>query len=217
MYSFDQREDTTVVDEPLFGYFLEETGVWRPSREEALASMETDGNKIIEQLLGNSDSPIVFHKHMANHLVGLDWGFLEQCVNVILTRDPGQMLTSYAVNMEKPGMLDVCYEMQVQLLEYLDQHEIPVMVLDSKEILLDPEMRLTELCNFCGIPFDPAMLKWEAGARPEDGVWAKYWYDSVHRSTGFAPYKEKDEAVPEPLIPLLEACKPLYQQLVNRK
>ncbi len=215
MYAFAQREDTTVVDEPLFGYFLQHTGVWRPSREEALAAMELDPEVIISDLLAGAETSTVFHKHMANHLVGLDWGFLDQCVNVILTRDPGQMLTSYAVNMEQPTMLDVCYQMQVELLDHLTQRNLPVMVLDSKDILLDPEEKLTELCTFCNIPFDPSMLHWEAGARPEDGVWAKYWYHSVHKSTGFAPYREKDERVPEHLIPLLNESVPLYQQLIN--
>jgi hypothetical protein len=57
------------------------------------------------------------------------------------------------------------------------------------------------------------MLQWKVGARPEDGVWAKYWYHSVHNSTGFAPYKKKNEKVPERLSGLLEQCKYYYQKL----
>ena len=39
MYSFAQRLDTRVMDEPLFGHFLAFTGVDRPSREDVLRTM----------------------------------------------------------------------------------------------------------------------------------------------------------------------------------
>lgn len=29
--------------------------------------------------------------------------------------------------------------------------------------------------------------RWKAGPRPEDGVWAPYWYSAVHKSTEFTP------------------------------
>lgn len=57
------------------------------------------------------------------------------------------------------------------------------------------------------------MLQWPAGPRPEDGVWAKYWYDSVHRSTGFAPYQPESTPFPDQLKPLLEECLPHYEEL----
>ena len=40
MYSFANRQDTKVIDEPLFGYFLKHTGTWRPSRKEVLETMD---------------------------------------------------------------------------------------------------------------------------------------------------------------------------------
>ena len=35
------------------------------------------------------------------------------------------------------------------------------------------------------------MLSWPAKPREEDGIWAKYWYHSLHKSTGFLPYRPK--------------------------
>ena len=29
------------------------------------------------------------------------------------------------------------------------------------------------------------MLNWDRGGIKEDGVWAKYWYENVHKSEGF--------------------------------
>lgn len=57
------------------------------------------------------------------------------------------------------------------------------------------------------------MLAWEAGPRPEDGAWARWWYHNVHASTGFQPFKEKSEPFPERLRPLLEECLPHYEAL----
>ena len=57
------------------------------------------------------------------------------------------------------------------------------------------------------------MLKWEKGARNEDGVWAKHWYENIHNSTGFKPYSEKTNPFPDKLIPLLKECEPHYKLL----
>ncbi|XP_044431134.1 branched-chain-amino-acid aminotransferase-like protein 1 [Triticum aestivum] len=42
------------------------------------------------------------------------------------------------------------------------------------------------LCEDLGIPFQPQMLKWKAGPRDFDGIWAPWWYESVHTSTDFS-------------------------------
>ena len=59
------------------------------------------------------------------------------------------------------------------------------------------------MCNYADLPFDPKMLKWPAGPRTSDGVWAPHWYGSVEASTGFTRAPAEDpESVPVP--PLLE-------------
>lgn len=89
-------------------------------------------------------------------------------------------------------------------------------MLVSERVLQHPSQILARLCHELGIPFDLAMLQWEPGPRPEDGVWAKYWYDSVHRSTGFQPYAPKTSPFPDHLKPLLAECQPYYARLVER-
>jgi len=87
------------------------------------------------------------------------------------------------------------------------------VVLEAKKFLQDPEGQLRKLCTTCGIEFDPNMMHWKAGPIPEDGVWANYWYESVHKSTGFQPYTEKNEPFPEHLRGLLSECEPIYRKL----
>ena len=123
------------------------------------------------------------------------------------------MLPSYVQQVEKPSLGDVGYKKHIDLLGYLQSIGQNPPILDSKQILLNPKKVLSELCERIHIPFDDAMLSWEAGARPEDGNWAKYWYTSVHKSTGFGQYVPKTEPFPESLKLLLEECKPYYEQL----
>ena len=215
MYSFAQRKDTTVFDEPLYAHYLSKTPAknYHPGSEEILANMENDGNKVVEMLKGHHPSKIVFFKHMTHHLVELDWSFMQSMVNVILTRDPVDMLPSYAVQVARPKMHDVGYKRHLDVVEFLKEIGQPVIVVDSRMVLENPEKVLRALCEKINIPFDSKMLSWPAKARKEDGIWAKYWYDSVHRSTGFAAYKPKTTPFPEELKPLLEECQPIYKVL----
>lgn len=218
MYSFAQRKDTRVFDEPLYGYYLKnsEAKNYHPGSDEVLKTMETNGKKVVEMMLNYSEKPVLFFKNMTHHLLPeLNRGFLKELVNIILTRDPVEMLPSYAEVVEAPTLEDVGYKMQIELLEQLQEAGIPVVVLDSKAVLLDPESQLKKLCQAIDIPFDPAMLSWTPGARPEDGCWAKYWYDNIHKSSGFNPYQPKTAPFPEKLKPLLEECLPYYEKLVR--
>ncbi len=214
MYSFRQRSDTQVFDEPLYGHYLNVTDAQHPGEEEVLRTMDTDGERVVrEVLLGPCDAPVRFFKNMAHHLTNLNRDFLDDVTNLLLTRDPKEMLLSLISQIPQPTLRDTGLEEQTELLDLiLEQGKAPV-VLDAKEVLLDPRGVLKEACRRLELPFESAMLSWPAGPKPEDGVWAKYWYDSVHASTSFAPYRPKNAPFPERLEPLLEACQPLYERL----
>ena len=38
--------------------------------------------------------------------------------------------------------------------------------------------------------YDSTIFRWEAGPKPVDGIWAPWWYKSVHKSTGFQQSKK---------------------------
>ena len=216
MYSFAQRSDTVVYDEPLYAHYLSKTPArdYHPGAEEVIATMENDGEKVVSDLiLGNLPKPVAFFKHMTHHLFDLKLDFLSETVNVLLTRDPVDMLPSYAEQIEKPLLQDVGYKAHTELLNRLQSIGQNPPILDSKQILLNPRKVLGELCDRIEIPFQESMLSWEAGPRPEDGCWAPYWYESVHKSTGFGRYVPKTNPFPASLEPLLEECKPYYEQL----
>ena len=219
MYSFSQRNDTRVVDEPFYAHYLtrREARCYHPGAETIIASMSSDSEHIIqEQILGPSDRPVLFFKMMTHHLVDMDWSFLARTTNVILTRDPLDMLPSYAKNVAHPTMDDVGYAQHHELLCYLEGLGQAPVVLDGRLTLLDPESVLRQLCEKLGLDFDANMLHWPAGPRPEDGVWAPHWYDSIHQTTGFQPYKAKSRDFPPHLRPLLGHCIPLYNALLKQ-
>ena len=80
-------------------------------------------------------------------------------------------------------------------------------------VLLKPEKSLRILCDEIKIPFDKKMLKWEKGPKKEDGVWAKYWYKNVHKSSCFKKYKEQ-EIVLDPInVNVLKEAEKYYKIL----
>ena len=214
MYSFRQRDDTRVVDEPLYGHYLDISPARHPGKNELLDQLDCDGERVVRELiLGPCDRPVLFMKQMAHHLESLDWGFLARTCNVLSIRDPKQMLPSLANQMRQPILRDTGVAMQTRLLKHLRGLGQDPPVIDSKELLLDPDHVLRQLCERIGIAFDEGMLHWPAGPKPEDGLWAPHWYHNARRSTGFMPYKEKTEPFPSALEALLEACRPHYELL----
>ncbi|HET7269687.1 MAG TPA: hypothetical protein VFI90_01250 [Rubrobacter sp.] len=214
MYSFRQRTDTVVVDEPLYGHYLRSTGADHPGAREVMEAMEQDGERVVrEVILGPCERPVRFFKNMAHHLPGLDPAFLSSITNVLLIRDPTEMLPSLTRQLPSPTLRDTGLREQAGILGSMLAHGEEPVVLDARELLLDPRGVLRQMCARLGIHFEEAMLSWPAGPKPEDGVWATHWYHNVHASTGFAPYSPFTGLFPEHLKPLLEECLPLYQQI----
>lgn len=215
MYSFAQRSDTQVVDEPLYGHYLRVSGAPHPGAAEVMAVMDQDGERVVrEVILGPSDKPVIFFKNMSHHLVDIKWDFLRHLTNILLTRDPVDMLPSLAEKIQ-PSLADTGYDKQVMLVNKLQEWGQQPIVIEARALLLNPAGMLATLCDHIGRPFEEAMLHWPAGPRPEDGIWAKYWYHNVHQSTGFAPYRPKTAPFPDELQPLLEECQPYYEQLLT--
>lgn len=221
MYSFAQRTDTAVVDEPLYGHYLKLTHAPQPHWEELLEILETEGERVVREVILTPppSKSVWFVKNMAHHLIDLrqDWLMDPRVVNVFLIRDPAQMLPSLAQQIAEPTLRDAAYAEQARWFRELSVAGREPLVIDSRDLLEDPAGILRELCRQVGLPFEPAMLHWKAGARPEDGPWAKYWYHKVHESTGFVPYAEKQEPFPEALKPLLRECQISYEFLWARR
>jgi hypothetical protein len=213
MYSFAQRADTTVLDEPFYAVYLSKSNADHPGRDLVLKSQSTSEEEVRSMIERSQDS-VVFIKNMAHHMEVLSSPWIKGAVNVFLIRDPKQIIASYAEVIDTPVMRDIGIEYQHQLFEALIRRHENFAVVDSGLLLQDPPKVLEKLCNRCAIGFDPKMLAWPTGPKSYDGVWAPFWYDNVHRSSGFQKQQTSSREFPNHLEGLYAQAKRYYEKLL---
>ncbi len=217
MYSFAQRPDTVVVDEPLYAHYLvrQTTDADHPGRAAILESQNSNGQEVVDQMLGHDyGKELVVFKQMTHHLVALDLGFLDEMENILLIRDPRAILNSFSRVVDKVTAEDIGIPQQFELFQYLKKQDKLTAVIDARLLLLNPAGVLGQLSERLGVPFTDQMLRWDAGARPEDGVWAPHWYANVHKSTGFKPWSEQAFQLSPTLQEIAEDCLPAYEEML---
>jgi hypothetical protein len=217
MRSWGNRADTVVVDEPLYAHFLKVTRAPHPGIDEIIEHHESDWRKVAAWLTGPvpHGKAVFYQKHMAHHLLpAIERDWLSQLTHVFLIRDPKEMLTSLVKVTPEPSVEDTGLPQQVELFERVQREtgRVPP-VFDSKDILDAPEAMLRAMCRAVGVEFDEAMLSWPPGPRETDGIWAKHWYAEVEKTTGFRPFRPKDEPIPPRLQSVYETCVELYDVL----
>ncbi len=218
MRSWGNRPDTIVCDEPLYAHFLARTRRPDPGFEEILAAHESDWRAVIAWLIGPvpEGKTIFFQKHMAHHLLPhLSREWLRELRHFILIRDPREMIVSLSKVLAHPQITDTGLPQMLELFEFLPEGTTPIV--DSADVLRDPARMLRVLCEALGVPFDQTMLSWAPGSRPTDGIWARYWYGNVDRSSGFEPYHRRAEAPLPEQQPLLDEALDYYDELYVRR
>jgi hypothetical protein len=143
-------------------------------------------------------------------MIDIDERFFRQSKNVLLIRNPEQLIASFAQVISNPTMDDIGVRKQFDLCRWLSEAVEKPVILDSGELLKDPPGVLTKFCKALGCRFTEQMLSWTPGPRPEDGIWAKHWYANVHASSGFQVQPTSSRALPDRLQPLLDEANPLY-------
>jgi hypothetical protein len=209
MRSWENRPDTRVVDEPLYGFYLDRTGLDHPGREEIIADMGSDWRPVVADLVAPG-AGVYYQKHMTHHLLPelpRDW--IADLVNVLLIRDPAEVVASYTRERTNVVASDIGLVQQAELYDQLGG----LPVIDSADFLRDPAGYLRWMCDHAGVEFTDAMLHWPAGPRESDGIWAKYWYDAVIASTGFAPYRPREVSLEGAALDAAQESRPYYDRL----
>ena len=216
MYSFAQRPDMRVLDEPLYGHYLSRVDIQHPGREEVIEGMERQGEKVLKSLIEMAaDTRHVFVKNMAHHYIRLPYEYLLKFSNIFLIRDPKAMLLSLVKQIPDPVMRDTGLQRQWELFNFLLECGHEPQVLDAGTLLSDPANILRILCQKLGLKFFDEMLSWPMGPKEYDGIWAKYWYQSIHQTTGFIQLEPKTEEIPDRITPLYRQCVVFYERLFN--
>jgi hypothetical protein len=153
--------------------------------------------------------------------------FTPNSEHVLLIRNPMDMILSWDVKSSNHGEdnssggdstgLHSLVQLFIDLRRRTGQ--IPVVV-DVDMMLDNPKHTMKAMSDRLGIPFDLNQLTWPAGAKPDiDGLWASYWYDYVHKTTGFqrtagpgGPKKAYRRLTPQQLEVYREVL-PFYEML----
>ncbi len=219
MYSFAQRADTVVVDEPIYAHYLAWTGRVHPGDDVVLAAQPHDGNAVLRALAERADDladdQVLVCKQMAHHLVGIDRRLLAPATNVLLTRDPADMVRSLSIQLPDATLADTGLEMLVALADDISGTGAAPVVLDSARLLADPPGELARFCEALELRFDESMLSWPAGPKPYDGVWAEHWYERVWASTGFTRPEPRDRPLDERLAAVVADANALHERLLG--
>jgi hypothetical protein len=222
MRSFGARADTAVVDEPFYAAYLAGSGSMHPMRAEVLASQPNDWRQVVSALLGPvpGEQPIYYQKLMTHHMLehfGRDW--MRSMRNAYLIRAPQEVLASYALKRTEVALADIGVVQQRELFEReADRLGTAPPVIAGADVLANPPAMLQRLCEALGISYTSAMLSWAPGRRSTDGVWAPAWYESVERSTGFAPPMVHNPIIlPDTLQRIADLAQPHYERLAAHR
>lgn len=219
MRSFGARADTECVDEPFYAAYLKNTGLRHPMSDQIFAAQSTNPIEIVADLTcpSEKDPPIFFQKHMTHHMVpALPRYWMQDCQNLFLIRHPARVIASYARKMETVSLSAIGFPQQLSLFKAaMEMEDRTPLVIDSDDILHNPEQMLRSLCDALGIEWDAAMLSWSSGPKPEDGAWAPHWYDAVWRSKGFGPPPGDLPKVPPELADVYAQALEIYECLAD--
>ena len=216
MRAWENRTDCAVSDEPLYAHYLAHTGLDHPARDEIIAEGDPHWQRVVQALLGPAPgaAPVWYQKHMTHHLLPhIDRDWIESLRNVLLIRDPREVVASYVKSRASVTAEDIGLPQQVALYEQLCQAGVPPPVIDAGDFLRAPEAHLRALCDWLGIAFTDRMLHWSQGPRDSDGIWAPHWYARVWQSTGFEPPVEKEITLSGQAAAVADECRPHYDRL----
>lgn len=198
MRSWSSRKDTFVIDEPFYAYYLNKTKLKHPMYKEILKKYSSEYEEIVNNLLGSipEQKKIFYQKHMSHHLLNLnniEW--IKKCQNCILIRHPKEVINSYSKKNVLKSINELGYPQQFRIIELLKKSGAEFSVIDSSELLQNPEKILKKWCEKIDVEFDKSMLSWEKGNHINDGIWWKHWYDNVINTSGFTHYNKKDISI----------------------
>ena len=146
----------------------------------------------------------------------LDWMIdIHHC---FLLRDPREVLLSYHQKRAQVTLEDVGVSQQLDLYRWVSKYQDrDPLVIDVGDFLHQPKAYLSVMCDYVGLPFDDTMRHWPAGRRDSDGVWAEHWYDSVWKSTGFAPWQPRTGTLSPRLAGIHQQADEVYQHLMTKR
>ena len=219
MYSFGNRADCVVWDEPFYAFSLVHHGNDHPLRDEIIACGDCDWDSLVARCTAPAPKQVFYQKHMTHHMLkGWDRSWINGLTNAFLIRSPERVLASYARKWSDVTLRDIGFVEQAEIFDMVaDAIGDAPPVVDADDVLADPRGTLGRLCVACGIPFETSMLSWPRGPKPFDGVWAPHWYNAVWDSEGFGPPPPEPAPLPRHLQNIADEAQPYFERLKKFK
>ena len=214
------RGDLHCFHEP-FGepWYHGEQPLWPRATEDSPRTPGLSIESVWEDLRTAAENRPVFSKdfpHYARHLWSRE--FFDYFNHSFLIRDPAKVCTSMYKHWPEFLLEETAFIEQRELFDRLsDEYGTAPPVIDSDDLLEDPEGIVAAYCNAVGIPFIEEALSWEAGDRSEVSWYdGGSWHANLRGSTGLTaqPRKYIDiSEAPEHVRNIYDACLPHYQRL----
>ena len=216
----ENRQDTFVVDEPFYAYYLNATGKQTSGGGRKIATGEINWReKIVAQLTGPipKGRRIFFQKQMTHHLLPeVDRRWLDEVTNCFLIRDPrGSDRLLYQETGESKAVEHSGYVQEAELFDF----GAPVHAEIATRPFSMPKMCWKIQSECCGCFAKQSVsnllsrccLGCRDCARPMELV--KHWYGEVAKTTSFQPYRDSYDEVPNQLGEIYERCRECYERL----
>lgn len=220
-----QRGDITCFHEP-YGeaWYQGEQPLWPRFTEDSVRTPGLTLDSVHQSLLQAAGQGQVFIKDFPHYIDHIwDETFLSNFTHSFLIRDPAKTITSMHAKWPDFHEKEVGFAEQRQLFDIISGlNGSPPPVIDSDDLLEDPERLVEMWCDAVGIPFVAEALSWSPGAREEVSWWdGGSFHTNLRNSNGLKPqsrtkYIEIDKA-PKRVREVHGRALPHYQHLHSHR
>ncbi len=220
-----QRGDMDCLHEP-FGeaWYQGEDPLWPRFKDGDVTTPGLTLDSVWQDIQARAARGPVFLKdfpHYINHM----WTppFLAQMTHAFLIRDPAKTISSMYDKWPDFDEREVGFPEQRALFDLLwALNGTPPPVIDSDDLLENPEGMVRAFCEAVDIPFLPEALSWEPGGDPSEHSWwdGGSFHHNLAKSTGLVPQKRKYVEVNEAPVRVQRVhrrMKPHYDHMLQHR
>jgi len=214
------RGDMTCFHEP-FGeaWYKGDDARWPRIQEDSPRIRGLTFDSVWQTLKTATAQGQVFSKDFPHYIEHMwDDEFLDHFSHSFLIRDPTKVCTSMAKHWPDFQLKEIAFVEQRELFDRLaDKMGMAPPVIDSDDLLENPQGIVEAYCNAVGIAFIPEALSWEPGERDEVSWYdGGSWHANLRESNGLKPqprrYIDISDAS-ERVKEIYQTCLPHYQHL----
>ena len=217
-----ERNDFATYHEPFneVYYYGEDRKTQRDADVPAKPGLTFDA--VLQALKSQAKVSPVFIKEFAYSVMHMvDNTFVDNFTHTFLIRDPAKVLPSIFHRWPDFNLQEAGFSALRELFDIVAdiQSETPP-VIDSDDLLTQPDAVVRAYCEAVGIPFIPQALTWESGERREVSWYDKgSWHETLRKSTGIKPQSRNYAAIDtnDHLRRSYESCLPHYEALAAHK